>query len=192
MLFNKKKFLVIFLRVFSISYFIDFIHSNKKRLHTFSILVFINFIIMGLGFLTRVKLANMLGKHDFGLLAYGLALGTFGSVSVRFGMDRTLVRDLVHNRDRFEELVAGSVLLRGIILVFILSGILLWKILCLPSNDLSWAVLAIFMSTCIMSRSTCKLFMTYGIKWKGMPYIIWFTGASILQLSGWLLSCFQK
>ncbi|MCK4825920.1 oligosaccharide flippase family protein, partial [bacterium] len=87
----------------------------------------VNFILMGLGFVTRVKIANVLGREGFGLLAYALALGTFGGVVVRFGMDRTLVRDLVHHRDRFGELVAGSLMLRGIMFAFVLLGVLLWK-----------------------------------------------------------------
>ena len=116
---------------------------------------------MGLGFVTRVKIANVLGREGFGLLAYALALGTFGGVVVRFGMDRTLVRDLVHHRDRFGELVAGSLMLRGIMFAFVLLGVLLWKTLPYRTNDLSWGVIAIFIATCLLSLDLQAVYDTW-------------------------------
>lgn len=143
------------------AYLHNLILSQKDRIRTLSVLVLVNFIIMGLGFVTRVKIANVLGKDGFGLLAYGLALGTFGGVVVRFGMDRTLVRDLVHHRDRFEELVAGSILLRSIMFIFVLLGILLWKASLYHSNDLSWGVIAIFIATCLLSLDLQSVYDTW-------------------------------
>lgn len=143
------------------AYLHNLILSQKDRLRTLSVLVLVNFIIMGLGFVTRVKIANLLGKDGFGLLAYGLALGTFGGVVVRFGMDRTLVRDLVHHRDQFEELVAGSLLLRGIMFVFVLLGIMLWKALPCHTNDLSWGVVAIFITACLLSLDLQSVYDTW-------------------------------
>ena len=116
---------------------------------------------MGLGFVTRVKIANVLGRDGFGLLAYGLALGTFGGVVVRFGMDKTLVRDLVHHRDRFGELVAGSILLRGIMFAFVLFGILLLKASSYHTDDLSWGVIAIFISVCLLSLDLQSVYDTW-------------------------------
>ncbi|NIA10444.1 MAG: oligosaccharide flippase family protein [Nitrospiraceae bacterium] len=114
-----------------------------------------------MGFVTRVKIANMLGKEGFGLLAYGLALGTFGGVVVRFGMDKTLVRDLVHYPDRFGELVAGSLLLRGIMFAFVLLCVLLWKVSSYHTNDLSWGVIAIFISACLLSLDLQSVYDTW-------------------------------
>ena len=153
------------------AYLHNLILSQKDRLRTLSVLVLVNFIIMGLGFVTRVKIANVLGRDGFGLLAYGLALGTFGGVVVRFGMDRTLVRDLVHYRDRFGELVTGSLLLRGIMFVFVLLGILLWKALPYHTNDLSWGVIAIFIATCLLSLDLQAVYDTRQ-KMEGTPFII--------------------
>lgn len=143
------------------TYLCNFILSQKDRLRTLSVLILVNFILMGLGFVTRVKIANVLGVDGFGLLAYGLALGTFGGVVVRFGMDRTLVRDLVHCRDRFGELVAGSLLLRGIMFVFVLLGILLWKVLPYHTNDLSWGVIVIFIAACLLSLDLQSVYDTW-------------------------------
>ncbi len=143
------------------SYLRNLILSQKDHLRTLSVLVLINFILMGLGFVTRVKIANVLGKEGFGLLAYGLALGTFGGVVVRFGMDRTLVRDLVHHRNRFGELVTGSLLFRGIMFVFVLLGILLWKTLPYHTTDLSWGVITIFIATCLLSLDLQAVYDTW-------------------------------
>lgn len=139
----------------------NFIISHKDRLRLLSVLVLVNFTLMGLGFVTRVKIANVLGVDGFGLLAYGLALGTFGGVVVRFGMDRTLVRDLVHCRDQFGELVAGSLLLRGIMFVFVLFGILLWKALPYHTNDMSWGVIVIFITACLLSLDLQSVYDTW-------------------------------
>ncbi|MCD6184843.1 MAG: oligosaccharide flippase family protein [Deltaproteobacteria bacterium] len=139
----------------------NLILSQKDRIRTLSVLVLVNFVIMGFGFLTRVKIANMLGKEGFGMLAYGLALGTFGGVAVRFGMDRTLVRDLIHHRDRFGELVAGSVLLRGAIFFFVLFGILFWKALPNYNNNLSWAIITIFIARCLLSLDLQSVYDTW-------------------------------
>ena len=66
--------------------------SKKVHVQNFSVLIVVNFIVAGLGFAVRVKIANTLGMERFGLFAYGLVLGSYGAVLVRFGLDRTLVR----------------------------------------------------------------------------------------------------
>jgi len=139
----------------------NFILSQKDRFQTLSVLLAVNFIIMGLGFATRVKIANVLGINGFGLLAYGLALGSFGSMAVRFGMDRTLVRDLIHHPHRFAELVAGSLLLRGTMFTLVSIGILFWKVLPYHANDLSWGVIIIFIATCLLPLDLQAVYDTW-------------------------------
>ena len=94
--------------------------SQKKHIQNLSVLVFVNFLIAGLGFLTKVKIANTLGREAFGLFAYALALGSYGVVIVKFGLDRTFVRDLIHYPRRFGQLVAGNLVLRGLLLVVVI------------------------------------------------------------------------
>ena len=66
--------------------------SQKVHLQNLSVLIVVNFIVAGLGFATNVKIANTLGKERFGLLAYGLILGSYGAVFVQFSLDIILVR----------------------------------------------------------------------------------------------------
>ncbi len=124
--------------------------SQKKHVQNLSVLIFVNFLIAGLGFLTRVKIANTLGREGFGLFAYALALGCYGAVVVRFGLDRTFVRDLVHYPSRFAQLVAGSLVLRGFLLILITLALIMWKLV-FGSNELSWGVIAVVLGTSLMA-----------------------------------------
>ena len=124
--------------------------SQKKHIQNLSVLVFVNFLIAGLGFLTRVKIANTLGTEGFGLFAYALALGSYGAVIVRFGLDRTFVRDLIHYPRRFGQLVAGSLVLRGLLLVVVILALVSWK-LTFASSELSWGVIAVVVGTSLMA-----------------------------------------
>ncbi len=124
--------------------------SQKKHAQNLSVLVFVNFLIAGLGFLTRVKIANTLGREGFGLFAYALALGSYGAVIVRFGLDRTFVRDLIHYPRRFGQLVAGSLVLRGLLLVVVILALVSWK-LTFASSELSWGVIAVVVGTSLMA-----------------------------------------
>ncbi len=124
--------------------------SNKKHIQNLSVLVLVNFLIAGLGFLTRVKIANTLGREGFGLFAYALALGSYGAVIVRFGLDRTFVRDLIHYPKRFGQLVAGSLVLRGLLLVVVILALVSWK-LTFASSELSWGVIAVVVGTSLMA-----------------------------------------
>lgn len=124
--------------------------SQKTHFKNLLVLVFVNFLVAGLGFLTRVKIANVLGKESFGLLAYGLALGNCGAVIVRCGLGRTLVRDLIHYPKRFGQLVAGSLALRGLLLVVVILALVSWK-LTFASSELSWGVIAVVLGTSLMA-----------------------------------------
>jgi len=124
--------------------------SQKKHIQNLSVLVFVNFLIAGLGFLTRVKIANTLGREGFGLFAYALALGCYGAVIVRFGLDRTFVRDLIHYPRRFGQLVAGSLVLRGFLLILITLALIMWKLV-FGNKELSWGVIAVVLGTSLMA-----------------------------------------
>jgi O-antigen/teichoic acid export membrane protein len=75
----------------------DALLSQKRNLQNLSVLFFVNSLIAGIGFVTQVKIANTLGWESFGLLAYGLAIAAYGGAVIRFGLDRALVRDLIHH-----------------------------------------------------------------------------------------------
>jgi len=117
-----------------------FIISQKANLNKLSVLVIVNLTVAGLGFITKVKIANTLGKADFGLLAYGFAIAAYGGAIIRFGLDRTLVRDLIHFRKRQGQLVASSLLLRGFLFLVVTLALLIWKFFSLAISDLTWGV----------------------------------------------------
>jgi O-antigen/teichoic acid export membrane protein len=88
--------------------------------------------------ITQVKIANVLGIENFGLIAYGMALATYGAMFVRFGLDKTLVRDLIHFPDRYTAIVKASLALRFTLLTLVITAILVWKLFASPTSDLSW------------------------------------------------------
>ncbi len=133
-----------------LSKFWFFIISQKTNLNRLSVLVIINLTVAGLGFITRVKIANTLGREGFGVLAFSLALGRYGAAIVRCGLDRTFVRDLIHYPRRFGQLVAGSLVLRGLLLVVVILALVSWK-LTFASSELSWGVIAVVVGTSLMA-----------------------------------------
>lgn len=124
--------------------------SQRHNIKNLSGLVVFNFIAAGLFFITQIKIANVIGKEKFGLLAYGIALGMYGQTVVNYGMNRTLVRDLIHYPKRFAELVMASLLLRGVLLGLVVSLLLVWKLVWQPA-DVSWSIIAVIVAFSLKS-----------------------------------------
>ena len=83
---------------------------------------FLLFLVNGLmgvvGVATRIMIANSLGLTDFGVIAYALAIGSCGATVIRFGRDKTLMRDLIHYPEEYNYHLASSVILNlGLVLV---------------------------------------------------------------------------
>lgn len=81
-------------------------------LTTFSIMAFSNGIISLVGFITTVKIANTIGREQFGELAYAIVLGGYCITILYFGMEKTLTRDLVQKPSLFNEYLSASIILR--------------------------------------------------------------------------------
>lgn len=135
--------------------------AQKTRLQNLSVLVFVNFITAGLGFVTIVKIANVMGKEKFGELAYALALGAYGAMIVRYGFNRTLVRDLIHYPDRFGSLVLASLALRVLLLVLVLGGLIIWKVFVSQADGLSWAIIIIIIGVTLRSLDLQAVYDTW-------------------------------
>jgi O-antigen/teichoic acid export membrane protein len=114
-------------------------------------LIFVNFLASVLVFVANVKIANIVGKESFGQMAYGLAFGLYGAAVVRFGFDRTLVRDLIHYPEKSGELIAGSLILRLVIFVIVTLGLVIWKITGFGTIDLTLGVMLIVIASSILS-----------------------------------------
>ena len=85
-------------------------------------LVAIHFVLALLGFITRVKIANILGRESFGDFAFAVAVGTYGAMFVKYGLEKSFVRDLVHFPCRFGELLKASLILRVILFFILMLG----------------------------------------------------------------------
>ncbi len=114
-------------------------------------LVLVNFFIAGIGFMTQIKIANILGKDGFGLIAFAVALSTYSRVFVRLGTDKTLVRDLIHFPEKFGELVISSLVLRYAVMLIFIFCLLSWKLLGVNSENFTWGVVLIVIGNSLVS-----------------------------------------
>ncbi len=127
------------------------IFSQHRNLQNLSVLVLVNFLVAGVGFMTQIKIANTLGRDGFGLLAFGLAIAMYGGVVIRFGLDRTLVRDLIHYPDRFGELVAASLVLRWMLFTGVVVTLIVWKWAAGAGSDVTWGLLLVIIANSMVS-----------------------------------------
>lgn len=130
---------------------LSLLSSQKRNLKNVSGLLFVNFAVAGVGFITQLKIANVFGREEFGLIAYGMAIAAYGGVMVRFGMDRTLVRDLTHFPGRFTAIVKASLALRFALLTLVIAAIITWKLAFPAESDLTWGVVLIIIANTAMS-----------------------------------------
>ena len=124
--------------------------ENRDHLQTISSLFVVQFLTLVAGFFTQIIVANTLGREVFGQLAFGLALGAFGQVIIRFGLDRTLVRDLIHDPEHSARLVRASLGLRYFLTALVALTLLLWK-MAFSVSDVSWGLLFVVLGTSILS-----------------------------------------
>lgn len=80
-----------------------------------------NYLQAAVGFAANFYLANALGASGFGILSYGIVLGTFIYTFINFGAERTLVRDLIHAEDR-HAILSASLILRGTLSILTIAG----------------------------------------------------------------------
>jgi O-antigen/teichoic acid export membrane protein len=141
----------------------NFIAVNGSNIRIFSYLLFVQLFVLAVGFFTQIKIANTLGRELFGQLAYGLAIGIYGQVFIRFGLDRTLVRDLVHHPEKTENIVAASLTLRYALSVFLIFALVLWKHFF--AVDISWGLLLVIIGFSILSLDLQPVYDA----WKKIP-----------------------
>ncbi|AGF78364.1 membrane protein involved in the export of O-antigen and teichoic acid [Desulfocapsa sulfexigens DSM 10523] len=132
--------------------------TQRGRLNNLSILLFSNIYMAGLGFVTTIKIANALGAAKFGELTYAIAVGTILAANIRFGMDRSLIRDLTHYPGRFNETLTVSLLIRG--LLFCLCSITLLILVTLPDSilNISWGMFWICIATMLSPLQIANVF----------------------------------
>ncbi len=136
--------------------------SQRSRLQDLLALVSVSFVVAALSFLTKVKIANALGKADFGLFAYALAIAAYGEVIIDFGLSRTLVRDLIHFSRRQGQLVASSLLLRGVSFLLVTAVLLGWKFLAPAASDLTWGVVLVALGQSMLALELKAVYDSWG------------------------------
>ena len=149
----------------SLNYIVRFrnlILSQKQNLRNLSVLLIVNLIVGGLGFVTKVKIANTLSIADFGLLSYGFAIAAYGGAIIRFGFDRTLVRDLIHFPKRQGQLVLSSLLLRGFLFLVVISALLIWKYFSSTESDLTWGVILVVLGQSMIGLELKAVYDSWG------------------------------
>ena len=147
-------FLLTLIRFFVPGHFkikIDKVALHKDMLHNVVGLTFFN-ALGGLCLMaTQVKLANYLGASVYGVYAYYIAIGEIGAMFVRYGRNKTMVRDLIQMPEKRDELVVNTFFLSLINLALFLL------ITCLCHQpldiDVSWTSFLLILSPCFISLS---------------------------------------
>jgi O-antigen/teichoic acid export membrane protein len=167
----------------------DLITHYRSSIQNLSFLVFVNIAIAAAGWFTQIKIANIIGKDAFGELAFAVVIGTFFQVFIRFGLDRTLVRDLIHDPDRFSVLIRASQNIRYLLTFIAISALLIWKIIFLQSS-ITWGVFFIITATAIFSldlqpvydvRQSVRLHATFFLLQKFLYLALIWIGIFILK-----------
>ncbi len=89
----------------------------------------LNYTQAAMSFFASMLMAKMLGSDLFGYYTYGIVFHTMLFIIVQFGMDKTLVRDLVQEKEAEKILISATVLKLGFSLLAILlitSWALFW------------------------------------------------------------------
>lgn len=145
------------------------IRAHRANLQTLLVLLAVNFLTAAVGVVTQVQIANTLGREQFGELAYALAIASFGQILIRFGTDRTLVRDLVHRPDQFAHLVAASLHLRYALTLLLVVMLVGWKFM-FPAPDVTWGLLLVILANSVLSLDLQPAYEALG----RMPRHAWY------------------
>lgn len=159
------------------------LRTHKGKLRDLAVLLSVNVAVAGIGFFTQIRIANVLGKESFGLIAFGFSIATFAAVFIRFGSDRTLVRDLLQRPEMFAATVRASVLLRFTMFSLFVAVLLLLKFSLPTDNDFSPGVILVVIAHAALSldlqgvydsRREISRHATYNLFQKGVYFgIIW-------------------
>lgn len=98
---------------------------------------------------TNVKLANTLGAAVFGLYSYYMAIGEVGQNFVRYGRNKTMIRDLVQFPHKSHSLISNTLGLSIINILIFLTVIILFS--GTLEVDISIASILLIISPCLMS-----------------------------------------
>lgn len=156
----------------------DILTEHKEMLHNVVGLAFFNALGGLCVMATQVKLANYLGASVYGIYSYCLAIGEVGAMFVRYGRNKTMVRDLIQNPEKRDSLVVSTFFLSIINLALFLAV----TFACHKPLDIevSWTYLLLIMSPCFASLSL-------GPVYECLRMMSWNSIYALLQKFGFLV-----
>lgn len=130
--------------------FCSWLSVRRELLLSMTVLTGIQLLVAAVGFVTRIKIANNLGRESFGDVTFGVAIGTYGMMFVHYGLEKSLVRELVQIPERFGEILLASLIVRGFLL-FILGLVVLAGALIVPLNEVECGTALVAFATVIVA-----------------------------------------
>lgn len=155
----------------------DKLMEHKDMLHNVVGLAFFNALGGLCVMATQVKLANYLGAAVYGIYSYCLAIGEVGAVVVRYGRNKTMVRDLIQYPEKRDKLVVSTFLLSLInLVIFLVVTFACYKPLDIEVN---WTYFLLILSPCFASLSL-------GPVYESLKLMSWSSIYALLQKFGFL------
>ncbi len=204
------KFLSILSRIFPRYKLFNQIQKYENALKNILGLVIFNALGGLLVMVTNVKLANTMGASIFGVYSYYLAIGEVGSKFVRYGREKTMLRELVQNSEHQESLIAHTVWLEFTnLVVFVLAAVICHNWL---GAQLSWSYLLLIVAPSLISLDfqpvyeACRLISWHSIYYliqkvlflAGIWGVLWctqsmsLTSAAFVLFASWLIILFMQ
>ena len=120
---------------------------------------------------TNVKLANVMGASLFGIYSYYLAIGEVGSQFVRYGREKTMLRELIQNPENRDSLITHTVWLEILNLtLFVLVAVVSCNWL---DARLSWSYLLLIITPCLISLDFMPVYESFRLmSWHSIYYLI--------------------
>ena len=157
---------------------IDSISEHKDMVHNVVGLAFFNALGGACVMATQVKLANYLGASVYGIYSYCLAIGEVGAMFVRYGRNKTMVRDLIQNPCKRDSLVVSTFFLSLINLILYI-GVIFTYPGCLDI-EANWTYFLLILSPCLVSLTLDPLY-------ESLKMMSWSSIYALLQKFGFLV-----
>ena len=155
----------------------DKLTEHKDMFHNVLGLAFFNTLGGVCIMATQVKLANYLGASVYGIYSYCLAIGEVGALFVRYGRNKTMVRDLIQFPEKRNSLVVSTFVLSLINLaLFLVVTFACHKPL---DIEINWTYFLLILSPCFAS-------LTLGPVYESLRLMSWSSIYGLLHKFGFL------
>lgn len=125
----------------------QYTRRHETLLQNLFSLLLVQVAVAAIGFVTRVKIANVLGREAFGDFAFATAVGTYGLMFIHYGLEKSLVREFVHFPNRFGELLKTALLLKAILFALFLFFLLVSAAVLSTHPGYSWQMVPVILAT---------------------------------------------